>query len=176
MHIRLACSRISELQKFPSSFIIVVIISTFFLVFFLCFLLAFLNTISFSDFLNIGSCFSLETPFLLCSCVPLQDTLHMPYPWFCQNNCYPDWYSWWKKFMTISSSKLHSCFLSYLARMHSTVILDRLVCLSSNGVHILPDFKIFEHNLVHHKRTNYANHDLSLLSLRHEFVSFDRFW
>ena len=27
-------------------------------------------------------------------------------------------------------------------------------CLSSNGVHIIPDFQIFEYSLVHHKRIN----------------------
>ena len=77
--------------------------------------------------------------------------------------------------MTISSSKIHNSFLSHLALMHSAVILDRRVYLSSNGVHILPDLQIFEHNLVHHKRINYINHDLSLLFLELEFISFVQF-
>ena len=77
--------------------------------------------------------------------------------------------------MAISSSKIHSCSLSYLALIHSAAILEHRVCLSSNGVHIFPNLQIFEHNLVHHKRINYANHDLSLLFLELEFVSFVRF-
>ena len=59
--------------------------------------------------------------------------------------------------------------------MRSAVILDRRVCLSSNGVHILPDLQIFEHSLVHHKRISFANHNLSLLFLELEVVSFVRF-
>ena len=70
----------------------------------------------------------------------------------------------------ISPSKI-----SYLALIHSTVILDRRACLSSNGVHILPDVQIFEHFVFHHKRINYANHNLSLLFLKLEVVSFVRF-
>ena len=77
--------------------------------------------------------------------------------------------------MTISSSRILSCSLSYLPLMRSVVTLDCRVCLSSILVHILPDFQIFDHNLVHHKRINYANHDLFLVFPELEVVSFVRF-